>query len=224
MLIVLDVQKRHALIVPGLLDFDASARGCVVRGVSLEVSTLVAEPVASSTSRAADVARRARFRCTIGPGVCSSRRLVPNYLSVSAFVLACPLATRPPSHIHARFPPMAAHSKCPRSVQPTRGRRARSSLCRSQSSASGYVAAPRQAPPKLFLTFSPLPMSRSVVTTCGASSTTTCSASSEFVLPVTPRRLDSSVYESSHTPRSPDLTPPAPQSTHCSGFAAHAWS
>ena len=105
-LIVLDVQKRHALIVPGLLDFDASVRGCVVRGVSLEVSTLVAEPVASSTSRTADVARRSRFRCAIGPGVCSSRRPVPNYLSVSAFVLACPLATRPPSQIHARFPPM----------------------------------------------------------------------------------------------------------------------
>ena len=150
-----------------------------------------------------------------GSGICSSsaKFLVRKRVRT---VLACPLAARPPSYIHARFPPFAALSECTRSGQPAHGRRARSSRCRSQSSASWYVAAP--APPKLLLMFSPLPMSRSVGITCRASSTTSYSASSECVLPVTPLRLASSAYESSHTPRSPGLTTPAPRA-HAAVFS-----
>ena len=179
--VVLDGQERRALLVSGRLDFGTSARVCCAWCVkSLEPRRRL--PSRSLPLHLKSQKERAvqNVHAHSGSEICSSRRPAPSCLYVSAFVLACPLATRVPSHIHARFPRFTAHSECPRSDQPTRGRRARSSRCRSQSSASGYVAAPRPAPPKLlFLTFSPLPMSRSVVTTCRASSTTTCSASFE---------------------------------------------
>jgi hypothetical protein len=62
--------------------------------------------------------------------------------------------------------------------------------------------------PTPFLTFSPLPMSRSVVATCSTSSTTSCAVSSDRALSVTPRRLDSSAYDSSPTPSPQTWHPP----------------